>query len=463
MLYQKIKKRIIVCIVLLLTTVLTAAITPQPTTPESTEAIQSLTLNQVREYAVKYSAETHNARLDVRRAKKVIWETTTIGLPQINGKISYMDNVQLPTTLIPAKFFDQDASDDEFIGVKFGTQHNATLDLTATQLVFSGSYIVALQASKVYLRLSEEQVLKSEVEIKDTVSRTYYLILLAEANKKTLEANLENVKKTLTETRELLKAGFIEDTDVDQLQLSVTDLENALHSINRQISVTYALLKYQMGFDMNKEIRLADTLDNLLNQIDSQELLNTPFQVDQHIDYRILDTQEKSQELLVRREKSEYLPSITAFVSHTQNAMRDKFDFFNFKEKWFPSTVVGLNINIPIFSFGQRGARVAQAKLELEKTRRSKKQVEDGLKLQLHQARANFNTALDKSRHTEANVGLAKTIYNKTQEKFTKGTATSLELTQTHSQYLKTESDYTQALVDLFNAKTDLDKALNRL
>jgi len=364
---------------------------------EEAKDIHGLSLKEVQEYAVEHSTSTTNARLDVAMARKKIWETTATGLPQINASISYQDMLQIPTTLIPAEFIDPDSEEGTFIGVKFGTQHNASLNITANQLIFSGSYIVALQASKIYLRLSQENLIKSAIDVKETVTRTYYLILLAEESQKTLEASLKNLEKTLYETREMHKAGFLEDTDVDQIQLSVTDLENSIKSMERQIRVTYRLLKFQVGFDLHKEIRLSDNLDTILNRLNARILLKEPFNLESHIDYRMLDTREKSQRLLLKREKSEYLPTISAFATHQQSAMRDTFNFFKkTDDKWFPSTIVGINIAIPIFSSGMRAARVAQVRMELKKVRNSKKQAAEGLQLELTQARSEFEKRFGK-------------------------------------------------------------------
>ncbi len=110
-----------------------------------------------------------------------------------------------------------------------------------------------------------------------------------------------------------------------------------------------------------------------------------------------------------------------------------------------------------------RGARVAQAKMDLRKANNLKQQVEDGLELELLRARSEFRDGLEKTQSTKENVNLAKKIYDKTLIKYNSGTASSLELIQTHSQYLTAESNYTRVVVELLNAKTRLDKALNRL
>ena len=424
----------------------------------------SFSLKEVQEFAVKHSTATKNARWDVAIAKKKIWETTAIGLPQVNASLSYQNMLKLPTTLIPAQIFDSDAEPGEFLELQFGTQHNATFDVTATQLIFQGSYIVALQASRVFLQLSKNNLAKSEIEIKAAVTNTYYLILLAQYTRDILDSSLKNLNKNFFEIREMHKAGFLEDTDVDQLQLSITDLQNAIKSIQRQVYITYRLLKFQMGLNLDEEIRLSDSLDSILNRIDAQILLDLPFDYHKHIDFRMVDTAEKSQALMLKKEKSDFLPSISAFMTHSQNAMRNEFNFFKkTEEKWFPSTIIGLSINIPIFSSGMRSARVSQAKLELKKIKQSKKQLISGLQLDLQRARSDFTNAREKSANTEKNVELAKRIYDKTLIKYREGISSSLELTQTHNQYLTTQTNHVKAVIELLTAKTKLDKALSRL
>lgn len=424
--------------------------------------IPRYTLEQAREYALKHNITVMNAGLDIQAARKKIWETTATGLPKIDAAISYQNMIKIPVTLVPAKMFDEDAKDDEFLKLQFGTQHNVSADFTVSQLVFSGSYIVALQASRVYLKISENSLRKSEIDIKATVADTYYLILMAEDTLKTMEVSLGIMRQNLEETREMVKAGFVEDTDADQLQLAVTDLENAVNTSRRQVEISYRLLKFQMGLDLEKEIALEDSLEVILSGINATEMIQEPFLVEKHVDFGILDNQVKSQKLLLRREYMEFLPTVSAFLNHRYSAMRDNFDIFS-KKPWFASTVVGLNINIPIFSSGMRLAKAAQARIELQKAENLQKQVIDGLKLEYLQARSEFKTALAKKENVEKNVALAKQIYDKTFLKYKEGLSSSFELVQNHNQYLTAESNHTRAVVELLNAKTRLDKALSKL
>jgi outer membrane protein TolC len=429
---------------------------------EAGEALR-FSLKQAQDYAVKFSTDTRNSRLDVAIAQKKIWETTASGLPQVNATLSYRDNLKIPTTLIPARFLDPDAAEGEFIGLKFGTQHNATLDVTATQLVFNGSYIVALQASKVYLQLAKNQQEKKEIDIRATVASTYHLVLLAEKNREILRSSLDNLRETWRETAAMHQAGFSEATAVDQLQLAVNDLENTLETTERQIETAYRLLKLQMGVDQDRPVMLSDTLASILAAMDDALPPPGDFDLRRHIDFRMLETQETSMALLLKREQAEYLPTATAYVSLSQSAMRDRFNFFRRGGEWFPAAILGFNLSVPLFTSSARPARVAQARLELEKARNLKKQVADGLQLAMSQARSDFTAAREREKNTGQMVALAQRIFSDTRSKFIQGLATSMELTQAHNQYLNAESAHSQAVVQLLDARIRLDKALNQL
>lgn len=151
------------------------------------DSIMSLTVSQAMEHAIKFNTNAQNARLDVTIAEKKVWETTSIGLPQVSASGSYYNNLSLATQLIPAEFFGGEPG--TFAEVQFGTKHNFNGTLSVSQLIFNGSYLVGLQAAKVYKSLSEKSLVKTEAEIKANTANTYYTILMAEQNYKILQEN----------------------------------------------------------------------------------------------------------------------------------------------------------------------------------------------------------------------------------------------------------------------------------
>ncbi len=421
----------------------------------------SLSVNQAMEHALQNNNSVQNARLDVAIADKKVWETTTIGLPQISASGSYNNNLSLATQLIPAEFFGGDAG--EFIEVQFGTKHNFNGALTVSQLIFSGSYLVGLQASKVYQSLSEKTLDKTEVDTKSNVALTYYSILMAEENVKTLQENQEYMEDLLRQTTAFYENGLLEETEVDKLNITVISLENSIKSIQRQIDYLYLLLKIQLGIGREKEIVLTDNLSNILLEINIDDLLNKKFALDEQIDYQLIKTQEDLMALDLKRYKSEYLPTLSAFYNFQENAMRNDFNPFDSNEKWFESSMLGFQIDVPIFNSGQKRSKVQQARLELEKVTNTRKVLESNLYSLLLQKRNEFITGQETLENSQKNKQISKKVLDNISTKHQRGLASSLELTQANTDYLTTISEYTQSIVNLLNAKIELEKILNEL
>ncbi len=424
------------------------------------DSVHSFTLSEVQEYAIQHNTNAQNARLDITQAEKDVWETTAMGLPQANASVGYTDNLSLMTTLIP-NFFE--GKPDELVPVQFGTQHNASASFSVNELIFSGPYIVGLQTAKIYKSLSVQTSKKTDIEVKATVSQTFYLILMSEESLGILQSNYENLEKTFNDTKAMYNSGLAEETDVDQLQISVYSLENTINSMKRQIATTKKLLNFQMGLPLDQKISLKGTLDDFIEKIDLAVLLNSEFNVENNIDYKLLDVQEKLSYMSMKKEKAEYLPSLSASFTHQQMAMRDQFNFFDFNKKWYPTSMLSFNLSIPIFSSGSRHVRVQKAELALQKAQNNKESGKQSLILSARQARDNYLNALDKYKTQQKSIDLARKILDRTTVKYKEGMASSMEVTQANDQYLKAQSDYTSAMVDLLNAKIDLDKAFNRL
>ncbi|MCF8219007.1 MAG: TolC family protein [Bacteroidales bacterium] len=420
---------------------------------------KQISLQEARDYAVEHNINIKNAELDVEKSKKEVWETTAIGLPQVNSSFRYNNNIDLSTQLLPGEFFGQPG---EFVEVQFGTQHNATFNVNANQIIFDGPYLVALKASQTFLNISKHQQAKTKIETKYSVTEAYYSVLVARQNINVLQNSQKNVEQLLNDIQKTYQQGLAEETDVDQVQINLSEIENQINTLQRQVDVGKSVLKFQMGMPMKNEITLSDSLPGILDQINLQEVGAKNFNVSNHIDYKIVDTKEKANMLQMRREKSEYLPSLSAFYTHQQNAMREEFNYFDGTDnKWFKSNVIGLKVDVPIFSSGSRLSKVQQAQIELEKTKNQKEQVAQSLKMNLQRSKTNYMSALEKYHTKKSNLELSQKIYKRSLTRFKKGMISSTELTQNQNQMLNTQSTFYQAIYELLKAKNELDKTLN--
>ncbi|MCD6566851.1 MAG: TolC family protein [Bacteroidales bacterium] len=420
---------------------------------------KTFSLEEAQNFAIENNLNVKNAKIDVKIARKKIWETTAIGLPQVTGSTSYTDNLKLTTMLMPNFFGDP----SEMIEVQFGTQHNSSAALSANQLIFSGPYIVGLMAAKVYKQISQQNLEKTEIDIKEMVTQNYYLVLLTEETKRTLVKNYSNTEKTYLETQAMYEQGFVEETDVDQLKVTLTTLNNSINSMERQEKLSKNMLKFQMGLDIETPVFLSDSLHGILEKINLQLLAVNNFNINNNIEFNIIETQVELASLDLKRQKTEYLPNISVMYMNNWNAMRDKFNFFDTDEKWYRSEMLGFTLNIPVFSSGSKMSKVSQKKLALEKAVENQKLVRQSLEMENQQTRFDYNTALEKYLSENENVKLAERILEKTRIKYKNGMASSFELAQANNQYLQTESGLTSAIVELLNAKIRLDKIMNRL
>ncbi len=205
---------------------------------------------------------------------------------------------------------------------------NTTFDFTLSQLVFSGEYIVGLQASRVYKELSERSLEKTEDQIKESVSNGYYTVLVLDENVRILKQSLDAVAKTTNEMEAMYQQGLIEETDVDQLKINKSNIETTIKTLEGQKSVSEKLLKLQLGINFSNKVILTDSIGSLLKLVDFQLMTSSDFNVTGNIDYQLMQTQEDLAKLSLRREKSKFLPTISGFYQHEEQTNQPAIQFY---------------------------------------------------------------------------------------------------------------------------------------
>lgn len=421
---------------------------------------QSFSLKEAQDYAVEHNQKVLNADIDLKIAEKKVWETTAAGLPQISGDLKFQNFIDIPTSVLPAKAFNPMAPEGELVGIQFGTEYNTTASLQVSQLLFNGNYLVGLQAAKTYTNLSKQMQDKSKQEIRQEIAEAYYTVLVLKENINTLDSTLNKVEDLYRITKILVESKVIESTSESQLRLSLLKVKSAISKVKSQYEVSTSFLKMQMGMDLSSEIVLSETYESITsNAVGNKEEELT---VSNNINHQLLSTQLMLNELSYKNTKANYLPSLVAFFSHQQNAQRNDFDLFDGDKKWYPTTVWGLTLNVPIFSSGKRASQVGQAKLEMEKTQNTIDQLSEGLKMQMIQAKASFTIAKQVYETQLEAVEVAKEILESTEIKYKEGVISSMELTQIQNQLLQTQIELTNSSFELIKAKLAIDKLLNK-
>jgi outer membrane protein len=410
-----------------------------------------LSLNDALKIAQENNLNIKNSQLDLKMAQKKIWETTAIGLPHVDGTAKYTFQPKVPT--LPATTFDPNAKPGDVI--ELGVKQNIVYDLTASQLIFNGAYLIGLKASRAYYNFSEESLEKAMLEINESVTNTYYMILVGEESRKILAINLENVNKTSAEITEMFKQGFVEKTDVDQLELTANTITNAIFQIDNNLDMASRLLKIQLGLAESAKIKLTDQLGMEEAQVAHlTKLANEPFILENSVDFKLVSTAELLAKYDYKREMSNSLPVIAAFYNHQEKWKKPAFDFA-------PKDMIGINLSLPIFSSGQRSASVSQKRMAFEKATNSKLFAGNTLLMQSSQYQNDLRSKLDKFQIQKKSKDLSDVIYQRTLEKYKQGISSSQELMTIQNQYLNNLTNYFQGIYDVVGAKTKLEKLFN--
>ena len=419
----------------------------------------SFTLQEAIDFALENNRQAKNAVRNIEAAKKQKWETTATGLPQINGAIDYQNWLKQQVSLLPAEIAGGEPG--TFVPVTFSPKQSLNAMATLNQLLFDGSYIVGLQSAKVYLEISKNAKTKTDLEVRQAVINAYGNVLLAEENLLIVNKNIEVLEKNLDETTKIYENGLTEEESVEQLQITLTSLENYQNNVERLKDLSYKMFNITLGVDLYENTVLTDSLESLTLQNISLELLEANESIENNIDYQIAKNQEVSKELLLKLEKSTFLPSLSAFVNAGYSGYGEKFEFLTKNQEWYGSSLLGVSMSIPIFSSGMRSTATQRAKIDLEIAKEELTQTEQQLKFEIANAKSNYRFAIEEYENKRQNLNLAERIEQKNQTKFFEGIASSFDLRQAQTQLYTAQQEYLQSMFDVIARKAELETILN--
>lgn len=396
----------------------------------------SLDLTGVRVRAIKYNSQMQKAGLSLQESQKMLWEAISQGLPQVNASVDYQNFL---------------GAEMSFAGQTMKFKPSSSASAQVSQLLFSGNYLVGVQIAKLYENLSQTQTKKTELDVVEQVSNSYYAILVSEKSIAILRKNLDNVKDLYKRTESLAKVGVVEETEVLQLSIQVSNLENALKSAARQLEMAYNILRLQLGIKMESPLQVVGDIDDVANSVNLDALLAQKFDINSNLDFQLVEGQSAVKEKQILLQKMSYLPTISGFYTFNAKLIKPEFDMT-------PKNVVGLKANIPIFASGQRKAAVDRAKLQHESALVDRNLLVDNLYIQSKQLKNNMQTYYEQYQTQKKSVDISKLVYNKFASKFEQGMVSSIDLNTSNNNYLAAESNLLSSMLNLLKAKSEFER-----
>jgi outer membrane protein TolC len=417
---------------------------------------QPLSLIQAQDFALKNAFQVKNAQHDKSSADLTSDELLGIGLPQLNGSLQYQNFINLPTSIIPGDFFGAPGQD---VKVQFGVPHQMTAGLSASQLLFDGTWLVGLQASKAYAELQRKSIQKSEIDVRAKTAEAYSTALTTQANLLMLRDMLANMQKLLNDTEAMQREGFNEQQDVDQLMLSVNDLLIQIGYTEQYVKITQDLLKFTIGMPLSTEIELTDTWESLMETAGDDVLSFNPAST---IDVQLAENGLLMQQLNVKAKKAALMPNLAAFYNVQTQGLRDEFDYFDTSLPWFPIQLWGIQLNVPILSGGSKSKTIKKTEVEVKRMTDMVSMTKEAVQLEYNTATTELSFSKKRMTQAKANLELAKSILQKEETKYREGLSNSFNITQRNQQVINAQSVYTNAAIAHMNAQTKLNKVLNK-
>jgi hypothetical protein len=424
----------------------------------ATFAQTSLSLEQALDYAQKHNAQNKVRSLEQRAAEKVLWQNVALGLPSVTTAGQYTDNIELP-----AQFFDinQDGVIDK---LQFGTRYTSLGNLSVNQLVFDGSYIVAVLATSVLRDQAALNREKTEIEVRQQTAQFYHLNVILSENEKVLNENLKLAQSTASQMAAMAKEGLAELENVDQINLVARQLEAGLGNIRQQKTIAAKMLLLTCGLPVEQAVVLTSGLDQLIQgAVAGEGLLQAKFNPEQHVDYRVLAAGRMGQSLLYQNDLVSFLPKVYAGYSLTKQYVSEDANVWN-PNGIFANNVVFQSWNVsaqfPLFTSGRRVFKAQESRLKVEQLDVLLEQTRSAITVQHLQAKAEFENALTTYRLQSDNVALAKRLRDKSRIKFMEGVASSLEYSQAETQYQQTVAAMLASANETLNKRIALEKVL---
>lgn len=417
----------------------------------------TFSLQQAIDYALTHQSAVQNAQIDEQIARNKVRETTGIGLPQVSSNFTFQDFLELPTSLIPGEFFGQAAG--TFIPVQFGVKYQSSVGIEASQLLFDGSYLVGLQAAKTYKELSIRNSKRTKIETAVAVTKAYYSVLVSNEQLGLLEANLVRLRKSLHDTEAYYKNGFVEKIDVDRLMVLTNNLETEKENVVQLLDLNVKLLKFQMGMPVDAELKTSDRIADLAIKPEAAVADTNAYA--NRIEYALLNTKKRLNELDLKRYKSQFLPSIAAFGSMSRSYQNN--DYKQLFDQSFPTSLVGLKVTFPLFTSGQRLFRVQSARLEVLKSKNDIQNLKNGIQLEISQAQTNYANGIRSLENQKRNMELSQEVLRVSRVKYEQGVGSSLEVTSAETALKEAQNNYINALYESLINRVNLDKALGRI
>lgn len=407
-----------------------------------------LTLQQAIDYALANNLNYKNAIADVAYAEQQVKEVKSIGIPQAKIQVQFQDAIQKQVFVFPVN--------NVPTPIRVGNKYTTQAAFNVSWLMLDGTYFLGLKAANQFTELSKRVAVKTEIDLRADVAKSYFMALITSENIKLVSTSRNTIKALYDQTYALNREGLAEALDVDRLKLQLSNTDITLNKLNDQYQIVLAVLKTKIGMSPEKPIKLTEDINALNDRYtvaDTSEL-----SLSNRSEYRILEQQMTLNKYNVKRYEYGKYPSLAGGFTYQQSTFGETIDY----SKWYDNYFIGLQLNIPIFSGFGNDAKIQKAKIDVIKTENTMANTANYLRLEVFQAKQKYLRAQEYVEQQRENLDLANRIVTTTTIKYKEGVGSNLEITTATQDQKTAQTNYLNALYDLLIAKLEYNQAMGQ-
>lgn len=428
----------------------------------SAQQVTRLSLNDCMEYALKNNYQVKNAHIDALIMEEQTKQTTSAAYPHINGKADLLHFIKQQYSFFDASAFDPNAPKGYISPLPFTIPYTATSNITASQLLFDGGVIVALQAKNTAVELGRKAENVTKENVRYNVYKAYNSLVIAYRQYDIIKSSLALVRNMERDLEVMRKNGFVEKIEVERTSVQLNNLATDSIRVSNMLTMAEQALKFNLGMNINTPIVLTDTAVEK-NQTEAMRLVSETGSIENVPEYDVLMTTQKLNEFNLKRYKLAALPTLSGFWQGGYNFGSSNFERIWYWSKFRDYQSAGLSLSLPIFNGFLRTHQVREAKLNIEKTKNNIDNLKLAIDFQSSSARTNLKNSLLQVQSQKRNLELANDVLALAQKKYKAGVGSNLEVTTAQTELLRSQNGYFTAMLDVINAEADLRKALGLL
>ena len=406
-------------------------------------------LQQCIEYALKHQPVLQQSGIDEEIADNTIKTALSDWFPQINAAYNVQHALQLPTSFFP------DANGNKR-ATRVGVRNISNIQFTVNQSIFNTDLLLASKTAGDVRQQARQTTASNRIDVVVAVSKAYYNLLLSQKQVKVLDENVVRLETSLRDAYNQYQGGIVDKTDYKRAQIALNITKADRKRASEQVDANYAILKQLMGYTTQNAFSIV--FDSL--QMEKDVFIDTlqKVQTDNRIEYQLLKTQQSLLQANLKYHKLSYLPAISAYGNYISNFQNEQFK--NLYDNVYPSSLIGLQVAVPIFQGKKRIYNIRTANLQLLRLQWSLEDFNNQVNAEYVQALAAYKSNFADYIMLKENLSLTEDVYNTLSLQYRAGIKTYLDVIIAETNLRSAQLNYLTAVNQVLSSKLDMQRAL---